>query len=167
MSVIVQKIDLFMRTHVLPQFNPAKIHWVFSLSGGKDSYVLCNGIREWYEENKIQLSATGIHIWQWGDQDPTTQLCASYPWLDVTIIDARKKTSTIFDKAFGEQAPCRKCSDIRHFYSDLYLENLNVNGPIFLCRGLHMTDMAISLTPPKLEKLPPPPIDRRPPKHQT
>lgn len=145
MSVIVQKIDLFMRIHVLPHFNPAKIHWVFSLSGGKDSYVLCNAIREWYEDNKVHLSATGIHIWQWGEQNPATQLSTSYPWLDLTVIDAREKMHTIFDTPSLEQAPCRKCSNIRHYYSDLYLESLNRDEAIFLCRGLHMTDMAISI----------------------
>ena len=146
LNVILKKIDLFMRTYILPQFNPEHLHWVFSLSGGKDSYTMCQGIFEWYKNNHYLFKASGIYIWQWGD-NPREYICSTLPWLESLYIkDARKYTSMLLDgHSHPVQSQCRSCSDIRHHISDMLLEELASNEPVFLCRGLHLTDMTISI----------------------
>jgi tRNA(Ile)-lysidine synthase TilS/MesJ len=41
------KLDLFMHSHVLPTFNPEHVRWLVSLSGGKDSFAMVEGLRKW------------------------------------------------------------------------------------------------------------------------
>lgn len=43
------------------------------------------------------------------------------------------------------QAPCRHCADVRRSISDVFLSSLGFDVPVLLCRGLHLTDIAISL----------------------
>lgn len=146
MNPLVHKVDLFMKLHILPKFEPDKIHWVFSISGGKDSYVLCESIRNWYNAHSLPLKASGIYIWQWGEENPQEFLQNTFPWLqNLQVIDTRTCTASLLKNGKNQQAPCRSCSDIRHHFSDIYLEQLNTNCPILLCRGLHMTDMIISI----------------------
>ena len=134
-----------MKSYVLPEFDPEKIRWVFSLSGGKDSYTMCKGIYDWYCVNGYNLIASGIYIWQWGESLHDL-LVNTFPWLDeIKCIDARMNTEIELKCIKSRQAPCRKCADIRRMYSDEYLGTLGKELPIFVCRGLHMTDMTISI----------------------
>lgn len=146
MNSLINKIDLFMRLYIIPNFKPEHIHWIFSISGGKDSYAMCEGIREWYEVENISFKATGIYIWQWGEESPKEFFKSTLPWLyDIQIIDARDCTVSILKKDGEQQAPCRACSDIRHYFSDIFLKQINTDSPTLLCRGLHFTDMTISI----------------------
>ncbi len=145
MSNIQPKIDLYMKKYIIPEFHPNRIHWVFSISGGKDSFALCETVREWYLNHNHTLTASGIYIWQWGD-NPKEHLKGALPWLeDLQIIDARTYTHNLLGGGTSLQAPCRPCSNIRHYFSDMFLEQLETDDPIVLCRGLHLTDMAISI----------------------
>lgn len=146
MNTLVRKVDLFMQCHILPEFRPQNIHWVFSISGGKDSYALCESVRQWYEEHNFPLNASGIYIWQWGDDNPTEFLRSTFSWLqDFQVIDARSCTAILQEKGANQQAPCRRCADIRRHFSDRYLEKIADDKPVLLCRGLHMTDMTVSI----------------------
>lgn len=146
MNLLVRKVDLFMKLHVLPHFKPDDIHWVFSISGGKDSFVMCESIREWYEIHGHTLRALGLYIWQWGEEDPSNFLKNTLPWIpNIEVIDARVYTTSCLGTGTHQQAQCRSCADIRHYFSDMYLGRLKADGPFFLCRGLHFTDMTISI----------------------
>lgn len=146
MDVSFKKIDLYMQKHILPMFHPERIHWVFSLSGGKDSFIMCNGIKQWYERNGYSLSASGLHIWQWGHNNIQKELQNKLPWLnEIHVLDGRMCTEDMLKNKVDQQAPCRSCSDIRRCLSDDFLKKLDPGCPIILCRGLHFTDMAISI----------------------
>lgn len=146
MNAIINKIDLFMKLHVIPRFNLEKIKWVFSISGGKDSYAMCDGVYTWYEMQGKKLNAIGIYIWQWGNENPQEYLEKSLPWLrNIRIIDAKGFTDSLLNGEKTQQAPCRSCSDIRRYFSDAFLKQINTDCPVLLCRGLHMTDMVISI----------------------
>lgn len=146
MNTLISKIDLFMKLHVIPWFNLEKILWVFSISGGKDSYAMCEGIHTWYETQGKKLNAIGVYIWQWGNENPQDYFEKSFPWLhNIQIINAREYTDFLLKGGNTQQAPCRTCSDIRHYFSDTFLNKIDTNDPVLLCRGLHMTDMVISI----------------------
>lgn len=143
---IVSKIDLFMSQSILLHFDPEQITWVFSVSGGKDSYTMCSGIKAWYDDRGLRLSACGVYIWQW-NESLTNDLSERLPWLKITEIDARKETEAVARECglCSKQAPCRECSDIRRDKTDQFISNLNLDRPAIICRGLHLSDMAISI----------------------
>lgn len=146
MEVLFDKIDLYMQKHILPMFHPEKIHWVFSLSGGKDSFIMCHGVKRWYDRNGYNLSASGLHIWQWGMNNIQEELRKKLPWLsEINVLDGKLCTANMLATATDEQAPCRLCSDVRRCLSDEFLKKLNPGCPVILCRGLHLTDMTISI----------------------
>jgi tRNA(Ile)-lysidine synthase TilS/MesJ len=140
------KIDLFMRLFVLPTFDPAQICWWLSLSGGKDSFVMAHALRDWYSRAGVQFRAEGFVINQWGGA-AVTQAARSFDWLPVRIIDARTATSFRTEYQLGQQAPCRSCSDVRHNFTDALLDQAPVEWDRihFIARGLHLSDMAVSL----------------------
>lgn len=143
LDALSAKIDLYMRNYILPIFDPSHLHWVFSLSGGKDSYAMCRGILDWYQKHQCPIKATGLYIWQWGE-NPQEHFRQTLPQLrHICIKDARIFTPKLF--SHPTQAPCRRCSDIRRNISDSFLSELGREEPILLCRGLHLTDIAISL----------------------
>ena len=90
-DVLVQKIDIFMRCHVLPRFDPQDVSWLFSLSGGKDSFAMASGMRRWYDIHGFKLHALGFSISQWSTA-PSTYLPRQMPWLPFTHIDGRDLT---------------------------------------------------------------------------
>ena len=145
-DTIIQKTELFMTSCILPFFDPEELLWVFSLSGGKDSFTMCTGVRLWYESRGKQLNAQGVYIWQWGDS-LRNKLSESLPWLEIKEIDARRETGEMTEKAcvLTKQAPCRSCADIRREKTDVFLSELCSEKPILLCRGLHLSDVAISI----------------------
>lgn len=144
-KVIFDKIDLYITSYIKANFNLNKIHWVFSISGGKDSFTMAKAIKNWYEINGYNFKSTGLFINQW-DSIVKDNIKQKFDWLDeIHIIDAYHKTSTLKD-SITLQAPCRQCSDIRHQLSDEFLKKYNNEGMVnFLCRGLHLSDMAVSL----------------------
>lgn len=107
---------------------------------------MCESIREWYQIHGYTLCASGLHIWQWGEEDPTHFLNRVFSWLrEITVVDARVHTQSCLGNAVHQQAPCRSCSDIRRYFSDHYLAQMKTDYPVLLCRGLHLTDIAVSV----------------------
>ena len=145
LEAIQLKIQHYMDNYILPVFNPEKIHWVFSLSGGKDSYTMAEGMRSWYESIGLRITATGLFINQWHDSFDK-HFEKAFPWLSMEIVDASNETVKLHDDAQYQQAQCRRCSDIRHRVTDEFLKQRKKDGYAYIvCRGLHLSDMAISI----------------------
>lgn len=144
-EVINKKIDAFMNIVASENLSFDHIFWVFSLSGGKDSFTMSRAIVDWYIRNGFTIDCTGLFINQW--EDPVaTQIRKQFIWLDkIEIIDAREETLSMLSNCESLQAPCRKCSDIRRRITDDYIRRCGKKVPIIVCRGLHLTDMAISI----------------------
>ena len=146
MKGLSAKFDLFMKLYVLPKFNPESIRWVFSISGGKDSFTMCDVVHDWYLLNSYRMNAMGIHIWQWGNEFPNLRIRDNLPWLEqYRIIDARELTNNTIHYVDKSQAPCHSCATVRHTVSDKLLKEIGTEFPVFLCRGLHLSDIAISI----------------------
>lgn len=141
-----RKIDLFMRAFVLPFFDPARICWWLSLSGGKDSFVMSQLLRDWYDQAGIPFKARGFLINQWGGS-AAGRAARLFDWLPIKVIDARSDTRTRTAYERGQQAPCRACSDVRHDVTDALLDQdaSGLGDYHFVARGLHLSDMAVSL----------------------
>jgi tRNA(Ile)-lysidine synthase TilS/MesJ len=142
-----RKVDLFFRLHILPILDPVKIHWHFSLSGGKDSFVMAKSVRNWYLRQGLRLTASGFAIDQWGGA-ATRSIAGQCDWMRVTVVDA--KSLTIGRTAYqpGQQAPCRSCSDVRRDVTDELIRFnpiTDVKSVNIVARGLHLSDTAISL----------------------
>lgn len=143
---LVDKINLFMKHHIEPSFDVESIRWWFSLSGGKDSFAMALALKFWYQEHGKRLDAKGFHISQWSSgifENINKQL----PWLNIIHIDGKNLTKNRIRYKFGDQAPCRECSDIRRELND-HLIRSHQKKPTktnLLARGLHLTDTAVSL----------------------
>jgi tRNA(Ile)-lysidine synthase TilS/MesJ len=139
------KLDLFMKTHVLPLFAPEDIAWWFSVSGGKDSYALLKGMEEWYAINGIQFNCHAFHINQWGGP-AATWIQHIFRDVPLTILDARESTKLSTNYQTGMQAPCGSCSGVRHSYTDQLLKSQRGNARVnIVARGLHLSDLCTSL----------------------
>ena len=142
---IVWKIEYYMQNYILPHFSPEKIHWYFSVSGGKDSFVLADLIYKWYQIHNKHITATGLHIIQWDDSK--IEIEKRFNWLDdLLFLDARAETCQMVKTK--KSITCGNCSHIRKACSDVYFSKPDVNKHSMvnvLCRGLHLTDMANSL----------------------
>lgn len=145
-NVVHQKIDIFMQKYVIGKFDLNSINWVFSISGGKDSFTMAKAIQQWYENSKFSFHSTGMFIDQWND-DVKDYIISKFNWLDnIVIFDAKNITQQLLSTSETKQAPCRGCSNIRHDITDKYIsENLNNGMYNFVCRGLHLTDMSVSM----------------------
>ena len=110
-----------MQSFVLQNFDPAQICWWLSLSGGKDSFVMAHILRDWYDDFGVPFRAYGFLIDQWG-VPVATQAAQMIDWLPVEVIDARSDTYSRTKYESGQQAPCRKCSDVRHDMTDALLD---------------------------------------------
>lgn len=144
-DAFARKLDLFMRTHVCPVLAPASLHWWLSLSGGKDSFAMAVGLRAWYRERRLPLSASGFTIDQWGGPAHRA-IAAQLDWLPVEVLDARALTQARTGYRAGQQAPCRSCADARRDVTDELLARRARPGAIqVIARGLHLSDTAISL----------------------
>lgn len=141
------KIDFYMRQYIMPLFPPEKIHWYFSLSGGKDSFVLAESICNWYKINSMKITATGFHVEQW--ENSRQEIEKRFDWLDdLLFFDAKKKTAHLLKLNRASCTLCSNCSGIRKSCTDDYFEKINNSKSDMkniLCRGLHLTDTANSL----------------------
>lgn len=139
------KLDLFMSRYVTPEFDPARIVWWLSLSGGKDSYAMATGLRQWYLGRAIPFTAKVFTIDQWGGP-AATALSRQITWTEVQIVDGRSLTLHRTRYQPGEQAPCRKCADVRRDVSDELIRSAGISPDRvnFVARGLHLSDTAVS-----------------------
>ena len=144
-DVFQNKISLYFDNYILPSFNPEKIHWIFSLSGGKDSFAMAEGIRDWYLSKSLMLTATGLYINQWND--PFLEHFRLFlPWLEMEVVEASHDSHHLSRFQGSRQAACRQCSDIRRQHTDSFLKQHRTNGLVnIVCRGLHLSDMSISI----------------------
>ena len=144
---VVWKIEYYMQNYIMPYFSPEKIHWYFSVSGGKDSFVLADLIYQWYRKHNKHMTATGLHIIQWDDSK--IEIEKRFNWLDdLLFLDARAETCQMVKSSKFKQIACGNCSKIRKACSDAYFSKTDANKynmVNILCRGLHLTDMANSL----------------------
>lgn len=140
------KIDLYMRLHVISKFDAERIHWWFSLSGGKDSFAMTEGIREWYRSNRLKFTSGILTVDQWGDA-AANSIKSQLPGQKVHVLDGRELTQLATNYVVGNQAPCRACSDVRRQLTDKLLDqNEPRTGFVnFIARGLHLSDTANSL----------------------
>lgn len=143
---LITKINLFMRHHIEPSFDVESIRWWFSLSGGKDSFAMALAIKFWYQERGKKLDARGFHISQWSS-NIFKYINEQLPWLKITHIDGKDLTKNRIRYKFGDQAPCRECSDIRRELNDQLIRSCQEKPTKtnLLARGLHLTDTAVSL----------------------
>lgn len=143
------KVDLFMRSHILPCFDPGKIRWWLSLSGGKDSFSMAEGLRDWYTQRRIRFDSVLFTINQW-QGDAHLAIKEQIRWGDVQVIDANALTAQSTGYQTGQQAPCRLCADVRRDVTDKLIRedsDLPVGDPPLvnmIARGLHLTDTSIS-----------------------
>lgn len=139
------KLDLFMEHHIVPFSKAEDIHWWISVSGGKDSYAMAHGIRNWYEKKRIEFKGTVFLINQWNG--PSAKFIKNkFKGFDVEVLDAHIKSTEIISYLFGQQAPCRDCSDIRRSVTDDFIKTQKNKSKVnIVCRGLHLSDMAVSL----------------------
>lgn len=144
-KTVESKIDLFISKYIKNSYDLNKIHWIFSISGGKDSFTMAYALKIWYKNNGYEFRSTGLYISQW-DNNTKKYIESKFDWLDeICIIDAYNETLTLISNT-TLQAPCRQCSDVRHQLSDEFLKKYKKKGMVnFLCRGLHLSDMAVSL----------------------
>jgi tRNA(Ile)-lysidine synthase TilS/MesJ len=144
-----EKLDLFMRLHVVNEFDPEDIRWWLSLSGGKDSFAMAHGLREWYSEKGLRFNAVPFTIDQWHGQ-ASVSIVEQIDWANVTVIDGHMLTMEKTKYVPGAQAPCRLCADARRDLTDSFVA-ARANAPLqnsqidVVGRGLHLTDNAISL----------------------
>ena len=144
-ETVLCKIDVYMKKYILPCFDPSKIYWWFSLSGGKDSFTMAHAINEWYRRNNYTFQGEGFCISQWIENPMYSFLCKQIAWMPVTIIDGINLSKKTLNYVPGEQAPCRACSSIRKSIGDSYIIDHYKDGFInIIARGLHLSDMAIS-----------------------
>ena len=143
-DAVLNKVDLFMRRHVLPRYRPDQIFWWFSLSGGKDSYTMCHSVYRWYKENGCSFNGSAFTVRQWANRMKES-LRKQIDWLDVIELDARKQTEEFTAYRIGEQAPCSVCSNVRKMTNDEYIKRNKKDGFVnVIARGLHLSDTAIS-----------------------
>jgi len=135
---IFKKVTFFFDRYIETLFPAEDILWVFSLSGGKDSFSMFQAIAHWYAVHKKKFTYRNIHIRQWGMGEPDT-LALQY----AEILDYTQETLLLNKKA-RVQAPCRECANIRRLATDGFIESLSHPGPVFIARGLHLTDTAVS-----------------------
>ena len=141
---IDKKVDQYMNNFIISRFNPNEIHWWFSMSGGKDSYSMCLGIYLWYIQNGYDFKGTGFMIKQW-DNDVLRMLQKQIDWLRIICVDAYDETQKVLNYQDGDQAPCKRCSDIRKSAGDRELFPLMDRNKVnLIVRGLHLSDTAIS-----------------------
>lgn len=144
-EIVLQKIDIYMQKYIIPHFNPSKIYWWFSLSGGKDSFVMAHSMNEWYKRNNFSFHAEGFCVSQWNKNASYSLLQEQISWMPVTIIDSVDLSRNTINYAPGDQAPCHDCSLIRKNIGDTFIKNNYKNGYInIIARGIHLSDMAIS-----------------------
>ncbi|MCM1262004.1 MAG: hypothetical protein NC313_04715 [Butyrivibrio sp.] len=144
-ETVLQKIDIYMQKYIIPYFNPSKIYWWFSLSGGKDSFVMAHGMNEWYSRNNFSFHAEGFCVSQWNKNVQYSLLQKQITWMPVTIIDGVDLSRNTINYTFGDQAPCHDCSLIRKNMGDFYIKDNYKDGYInIIARGIHLSDMAIS-----------------------
>lgn len=144
-KTVLQKIDIYMQKYIIPHFNPSQIYWWFSLSGGKDSFVMAHSIKEWYELNHFSFYAEGFCVRQWNENISYLLLQKQISWMPVTIIDGVDLTRNAVNYISGNQAPCQACSAIRKSIGDSFIRSNYKKGYInIIARGLHLSDMAIS-----------------------
>ena len=147
-AAVDAKIDLFFNRHIVPVLEPSRIRWWFSLSGGKDSFSMAQGVRRWYERMGVRCTASCFIIDQWGGsaaQSVRKQLNWPSPLI---VVDGRTATQEATNYVAGQQAPCRTCSDARHDLTDALLSRDRVRGAECIdvvARGLHLTDTSVSL----------------------
>lgn len=142
---IIKKINLFMNIYIIPKIDPNKIYWWFSMSGGKDSFVMAYSIYKWYKANNYQFHGEGICFRQWDKNIFFNELQNQINWIPITVIDVVEKTNMFVKYNKGEQAPCSLCSSVRKCVGDKYITENYRDGYInILARGLHLSDMAIS-----------------------
>lgn len=144
-KTLLFKIDVYMKKYILPSFDPSKVYWWFSLSGGKDSFTMAHILHEWYKSNSYTFHGEGFCISQWGENPLYSLLQKRLSWMPVTIIDGIYLSQKILKYVPGEQAPCKACSSIRKSIGDSYIRDHYKDGYInIIARGLHLSDMAIS-----------------------
>ena len=144
-TIVLNKIDIYMREYIIPIINPSKVYWWFSLSGGKDSFVMAHGINEWYKRNHYSFHGEGFCIRQWSSNTFYTLVKEQISWMPVTIIDGVESTKSTTKYTLGNQAPCNTCSLIRKQIGDSFIITNYKNGYTnIIARGLHLSDMAIS-----------------------
>ena len=142
------KIDLYLRRHVFSRFEPADVTWFLSLSGGKDSFAMAVGLRNWYARHSFRFNAHLFTIDQWGGEAPQS-IGRQIPWASVHTIDARERTVIGTNYTEGQQAPCRACADVRRLVTDDLVKHFPGVGRSrrinVVARGLHLTDTCVSM----------------------
>ena len=144
-KIVIEKIDSFMQTYIIPSLDPSKVYWWVSLSGGKDSFTMAYAIFLWYKKNHYSFHGEGLYIKQWIETGIYDHLCHSIAWMPITVIHGEEETRRYTNYKAGSQAPCSMCSYVRKFLGDQYIiKNFKQGYYNVLSRGLHLTDMSIS-----------------------
>lgn len=134
-----------MKNFIIESFDPNKIYWWTSMSGGKDSYTMAYALYLWYKQNGYSFQGEGLYIKQWNEMGIADHLRRNISWMPITEIHGEEETLKHTKYTIGSQAPCSKCSQVRKAVGDLFIAQHHKPGYYnILARGLHFTDMAIS-----------------------
>ena len=134
-----------MQTYIIPSFDPDKVYWWVSVSGGKDSFTMAYALYLWYTENGRSFQGEGIYIQQWDEVGISEHLRRNISWMPITVIHGEEETLKHTKYTLGSQAPCSKCSQVRKTVGDKFIGQHFKKGYYnILARGLHFTDMAVS-----------------------
>lgn len=147
--VVYKKIDAFMSDFILPLAGPQEIFWWLSMSGGKDSYAMAQGLYRWYVSKGLTFHGKGFFVAQWNRSKSIQayfDLCSQLPWLEIEYLDAIDDTLSCTLYIEGQQAPCRKCADVRRELGDAFVRAKRESGFLnVIAKGHHLTDLSISL----------------------
>lgn len=144
-DIVLTKIDFFMHNYIIPSFDPSRVYWWISVSGGKDSFTMAYALYLWYRKNGYSFNGEGIYIKQWNEAGIANHLRDAIPWMPITVIHGEEETQKRTKYTVGSQAPCSKCSHVRKALGDQFIVQHFKQGYYnILARGLHFTDMTIS-----------------------
>jgi tRNA(Ile)-lysidine synthase TilS/MesJ len=141
---LLHKLDYFFTDYILPELDPSRIVWLFSLSGGIDSWACKELVSTWYKSKGMSIREKSFHINQW-----EAPVALTFKKEKVEVLNAQSATRNRLNYITGQQAPCHTCSGVRHDYTDRMIQTaLTEVAPsdiVIAVRGHHLTDLAISL----------------------
>lgn len=144
-QILQAKLDFFMQDFILPRLNPEEIFWLFSLSGGVDSWVTRHLVQQWYQERGLTIHEQTFHVDQWSA--PIAERLRNGYWGGALVSDVRSPSAGLGFNP-DTQAQCGPCSILRREATDKLVSEIAGTVPgmyVTVARGHHLTDLAVSI----------------------
>src|SRR5947208_12999309 len=144
-QILQAKLNFFMQDFILPRLSPEEIFWLFSLSGGVDSWIVRHLVQQWYQERGLTIHEQIFHVNQWGA--PIAERLSNGYWGGALVSDIRSSST---DLGFNSdiQAQCGPCSILRREATDNLVSEIANAVPgmyVTVARGHHLTDLVLSI----------------------